>query len=403
MNTVEAVFQIPDWIANGLGNGTYERVGGVIREVDSKSVVAWLRETDFTQVSPGQLISSASRLLKFGDAVGVLNLGVSVTGFALILNRIKHLETSISEQSALLSQINQKLDMGFYGNFVAAIRQANNAMMTQNPDTKRISAANAIDRILEAQHYFETVCKAEIASGNELTDKLISTLFLAYTAEVRCHMELGEMALAASNLAQYAETMRTIVQSYLETSYASFDTEYLWCIEDSTQCKGILARLQRLEASLGKDVERHQMITKASDSDAYKQQQDEINRNDKSLIRVKENLIQTQGQNGVLAQAKAAFWKYEITNFTEQQLNTRSRFHRFKAEKQKYYALTLSKMLSITESVIEDMRRFEAYQDEVDALQRTGINLNEWQQIRPGDTAKAQTENMFLLISQTVS
>jgi hypothetical protein len=44
METLTATFLIPDWVSAGLANGLYERVGGVIREVGTKQVVAWLRE-----------------------------------------------------------------------------------------------------------------------------------------------------------------------------------------------------------------------------------------------------------------------------------------------------------------------------------------------------------------------
>jgi len=41
----QVILEIPEAILKGLQNGTYERVGGVVREVASKRVVAWLRET----------------------------------------------------------------------------------------------------------------------------------------------------------------------------------------------------------------------------------------------------------------------------------------------------------------------------------------------------------------------
>lgn len=403
MDTVEAVFQIPDWIANGLNNGNYERVGGIIREVDSKSVVAWLRETDFTQVSPGQVISSASRLLKFGDVVGVLNLGVSVTGFTVILNRIKHLETSISEQNALLTQIDRKLDLSYYRNFATGIRLANDAMMTQNPNTKRITAMQAVDRILDAQHLFEQECNSQIAAGNEIADKLISTLFLAYTAEIRCRMELGEMALATSKLEQYSETMRTLVRTYLKKSYLSFDTNHLWCIEDLSQCTDLVARIWRLEDFLEEDVERLEMSSaKAADSDVYKKQQADLEKSENNIIKAKENLVQAQNKKGLLATVQAAGIEFQLGVLDEMYASTKNRIEKFTAEKQQYYAQDLPALLAQMESVIEDMRRFEAYQDEVAALQQMGISLDEWQQIRPKNVPKGQAANTFLLIPQTV-
>ncbi|MBD1889678.1 hypothetical protein [Coleofasciculus sp. FACHB-SPT9] len=42
--TVTATFMLADWIAKGLADGTFERVGGVIREVGTKHVVTWLHD-----------------------------------------------------------------------------------------------------------------------------------------------------------------------------------------------------------------------------------------------------------------------------------------------------------------------------------------------------------------------
>lgn len=41
---VTVTFMLADWIAKGLADGTFERVGGVIRGVGTKQVVSWLRE-----------------------------------------------------------------------------------------------------------------------------------------------------------------------------------------------------------------------------------------------------------------------------------------------------------------------------------------------------------------------
>ena len=79
---------------------------------------------------------------------------------------------------------------------------------------------------------------------------------------------------------------------------------------------------------------------------------------------------------------------------------TENRIEQYRAKKQQYYAQDLPATLAQMESVIEDMRRFEAYQDEVAVLQQLGISLNEWQNIQPNNISKGQAENMFLLIPQ---
>lgn len=41
---ITATFVLADWVAKGLADGTFERIGGVIRDVGTKQVVTWLRE-----------------------------------------------------------------------------------------------------------------------------------------------------------------------------------------------------------------------------------------------------------------------------------------------------------------------------------------------------------------------
>ena len=47
MKTIEVTLAVSDQIAKSLADGTYERVGGVIRKSRSKQIVAWLREVAY--------------------------------------------------------------------------------------------------------------------------------------------------------------------------------------------------------------------------------------------------------------------------------------------------------------------------------------------------------------------
>ena len=43
---IQVTFLLTDWVVKGLKDGTFERVGGIIREVASKKIVTWLRDTN---------------------------------------------------------------------------------------------------------------------------------------------------------------------------------------------------------------------------------------------------------------------------------------------------------------------------------------------------------------------
>lgn len=101
-SSLEVVFEVPAKILKGLADGTYERVGGVIRRVDNKQIVLWLSEimgeTSEEDKVPS-LLTSPQLLL----GMQVANLAVNVAGFAIIYQKIKVVEQKIDE-------IDQKLD-----------------------------------------------------------------------------------------------------------------------------------------------------------------------------------------------------------------------------------------------------------------------------------------------------
>jgi hypothetical protein len=43
---IQVTFLLADWVSKGLQDGTFERVGGVIRDVTSKKILTWLRDTN---------------------------------------------------------------------------------------------------------------------------------------------------------------------------------------------------------------------------------------------------------------------------------------------------------------------------------------------------------------------
>ncbi|MEE4194515.1 MAG: hypothetical protein V2J07_04880, partial [Anaerolineae bacterium] len=82
--------ELPTHIANGLLNGSYERVGGVIRTADTKRTVTWLRDAFGSNDSVLSSIASpvgniGGMLTPFGAVASILNLAVTTMGFALVM------------------------------------------------------------------------------------------------------------------------------------------------------------------------------------------------------------------------------------------------------------------------------------------------------------------------------
>ncbi|MEH2086315.1 hypothetical protein [Nostoc sp.] len=177
MENVTATFVIPNWIIEGLKNQAYERVGGVIREVGSKKVVSWLRE-----VSPS-LIQSSTILLQFGSAASILNLGVSVIGFAIVIQRLEEIEQRLKILEKDVNQLNRKFDLSVYTNFRASLDLADNAFTMTKRENRINMATSAINRFLEVQYtytgYFEIALEEDIQAA----DEYLSLLFLTYVVK----------------------------------------------------------------------------------------------------------------------------------------------------------------------------------------------------------------------------
>ncbi len=59
MSSIHVAFELDDEMAKALRTGRLERVGGVIREADTKRIVAWLRQVD-ASTDLGQLLRLTS-------------------------------------------------------------------------------------------------------------------------------------------------------------------------------------------------------------------------------------------------------------------------------------------------------------------------------------------------------
>ncbi|MEP0879033.1 hypothetical protein NDA00_24850 [Funiculus sociatus GB2-M2] len=276
--TVTATFMLADWIAKGLADGTFERVGGVIREVGTKHVVTWLRDmgANSSQIptpagsspnllnlifSGGSLVASVANaavsgkgladvnqrlggieqqvgniqqglqqvqgILQVASAASVLNLGVSVMGFAVLNQRLNELEQRLKQSEELLNKINRKIDIGYYANFKAAIGLAMNAFTMTKVENRERMAIEAINRFLEAEHIYTDYTDKELEQGSQIADEYLLTLSLAYIAEARCHLELGEPETALSRFQEGAKVLRSRIHKYVELLLTSNPAAYL--------------------------------------------------------------------------------------------------------------------------------------------------------------------------------
>lgn len=197
--------EAPVHILAGLRNGSLERIGGVVREVDTKQVVMWLRDTGTTP---------ANTFLGMTTAASLLYVGVAAVGFAVVIDKLNHnIEKTLQSIQAQLTKIDNKLDVGFYANFRAAVDLAKNAFSMQQSGNRQASAMAAINRFLEAQHIYTDLIDQQMPYKSAAIAAYLQTLYLAYLMEARCYLELEELETAVKRFQfGYQETHKRLRQ-----------------------------------------------------------------------------------------------------------------------------------------------------------------------------------------------
>lgn len=364
---VTVTFMLADWIIKGIADGTLERVGGVIQEVGSKHIVTWLRE----QGSPtgnqlgelGRSMIVTQGILQVTSAVSILNLGVSVIGFAVIAQRLKELEQRLQQAQKLLNHINRKIDLSFYANFRAAIELATNAFTMTKPENRRSSALQAINRFLEAEHIYTEFADIEIDQKSQIADEYLLTLSLAYLAEAHCYLELEEHDTALRRFQEGAIVIRSRIQKYVKLLLTSNPAIYL---QPEFRGQIDLRRLTRIYQWLDPTLNENAVF-------------------DMQRINL---FMLAKDPNKWIESIPAAIWDSKV-DWVGKAI--------WDDPKPQIYA-RLPKTLEVMESMIETNRRFEAYQTEVQAISQLGISFHDWLKLTPSTEIKPDGAKLMYII-----
>ncbi|MFM6067293.1 MAG: hypothetical protein ACKPBB_10950 [Sphaerospermopsis kisseleviana] len=417
MIPIQVTFALASWVAKGLQDGTFERVGGVIRDVASKKIVTWLRDTNsvtppntsfaanpvtgilnlitsganvgisakgFSDVSQrldgienqigsiGQSLQFSQSILQVSTAASILNLGVSVMGFAVISQRLNEIENQLKQAEELLNKINRKIDMSFYANFRAAIELAINAFTMTKNENRRSSALQAINRFLEAEHIYKDYTINELSQKSQIIDKYILTLSLAYIAEARCYLELEEHETAIRRFQEGAKVIRLLINQYVEIMLTSNPAAYL-----HPQFKGQidLCRLTKIYRWINANLDENAVFDMLREN-IFKLAQN----NNEWLSSLPSSIVDRNEIRWGLFGGNPT----PLTGRFEKEVFTR-----------------LPQVFAVMESMIETNNRFEFYQTEIQAISKLGISFHEWLQLKPSKETKPEgAELMFIIPSQ---
>lgn len=204
-------------VIQGLSNGTYERVGGVIRHAKTKRTVAWLRSMgENVQIDVYKLLNLGP-LMQLTAATSLLNLTVTAVGFAMVMHRLSAIQIELQAISKQLEEINYKLDLGFYANFQAALDLARSAFSMQGAANRRTGATQAINRFLEAEHHYLGLLDMELAAGSLAVSPFLNTLILTFVSVARCYLELDEIQSARDHLQQGSNVLASRAKRFYDS------------------------------------------------------------------------------------------------------------------------------------------------------------------------------------------
>ncbi len=208
---LNVVFDVPALVAQGLMNGSLERVGGVVRDASSKQVVMWLQEGG-SQASKAlaqpPLAGGANALAAANPLLATANLGVSVAGFALVLQQLNRISDQIRAVEAKVDRVSHKLDDQALAQLKAGINACQNAVELQDPTLRIQMAGQALTTLHAARQFFNQQVVRSAAQAEAASADYVGLAFVALAAEVQTYLQLDEGEKAARTLRQGLEEIR---------------------------------------------------------------------------------------------------------------------------------------------------------------------------------------------------
>ena len=207
---LNVVFDVPARVAQGLMNGSLERVGGVVRDSSTKEVVMWLRDggSEVSKLLAQPPLAGVKALATASSLLSAANLGVSVAGFAVVLQQLNRISDQVKAVEAKIDRVNQKLDDGWLAKLKAGINACQNAVELESPTLRIQMAGDAINMLHEARHYFNQQAIRSSRDAEAASADYIGLAFVALAAEVQVHLLLDEGEKASRTLRQGLEELR---------------------------------------------------------------------------------------------------------------------------------------------------------------------------------------------------
>ncbi|MCI0697850.1 hypothetical protein L0337_38355 [candidate division KSB1 bacterium] len=387
MSKIHVTSEMPQHLAKGLQDGRCERVGGAICDVESKQILAWLREA--SEIGAPIVSEFLSATVSVSTQANLLNLAISTMGFALVMKRLNSIEQQLKQAQEDLNDIDYKIDLSFYANFRAALDLATNTFTMANPETRRVSALQAINRFLEAEHQYTNLVDTEIANGSQVADDYLTTLYLAYVTEVRCYLELEELDTAHQRMQEGLSVLKPRFEKHIDTLLTSNPAAYL---HPSLKDRIDLKRLTKVYRWLDPGIDEAAMF------EAQRENLFKLASHPEEWISSLPQAIYLPKKGRFLPKDLAKqFEKFRKLDFPKQFRDLRNALPSMSRGLRDSLLGTqetdqsndsgiygrLPHILELIESMIENYNRFKMYSAETQTIRQLGISFQDWRHLAP--------------------
>jgi hypothetical protein len=326
-------FIIPPDYQAGLVTGQYERIGGVIRESQSKKIVAWLREVSTATDKPLQQlgIKALSAVTKFS---GVISLGLAA---ATMLSIHQSLDAFSKQIQGLKALISKEFSHDREAEFRAALEVVEGVYTAQDETTKRQLAANAVASLLKCVESFSKLTEDYISTAPMVAQVCFVQAINASLACVQCNLEINEYNTARNYLRKHLTRFNSLSRQLIEKLLGKYPAIYFHA-----------------------DVPREGL----------------------ERFVVVQNWLQPRNLIDILDEFRSDFWKEEVLKNTR--VDTRnpvSRFSRPSSKKVDDLSDVLLSNLAQAELIIENFQRMQSIEMEIRFLRLTQQSFSDWNNI----------------------
>lgn len=246
--------KVPEALVAGVASGQYKVYGSIIMDVATNRIAGHLQETGFQQIAGlalkgafsaadplGSLVSAVGSVANFVQneqikaalstvvslqqasvALGIVNAGVSVAGFAILAHKIDRVRDRVDAMGARLDEIGRKIDElrldAIEKDLVdlrTAAEQLDEGWRLASPEAQWRAVASDAHRL---QNNFKR--RAERLLGTNQTppvadaDTFIDAMTQALALRVAARLAAGDEAIAREAAEQGAQAVATLAQSY---------------------------------------------------------------------------------------------------------------------------------------------------------------------------------------------